>query len=277
MQDYPDGKRSMATFGSARCQKWMLKAESLYQSATTCDATSHPMIEDLFRRTGRQADQMLHAGLEESDFERLKATPEQEDSTSRIAYAGTIMAESAFAVFVSALKHLREEKHQPIELHFFSAHTYGQRPWYDPSWMIEHGNLSEASLLNGLQECTWGFSPMDLTDDDPQYNRVSFPTKFISYLAAGLPVFTLGHPESSVAKMAGTYQVGLCLTSTDGTTLREKIGEALGIENPRKIFAEEIHRCARNEFDANSKRQTLYRCLFESAGRTKRGSAVNRG
>jgi hypothetical protein len=110
---------------------------------------------------------------------------------------------------------------------------------------------------------------MALSDTDPRYNRFSFPTKFISYLAAGLPVITLGHPESSVAKMAKTYQVGLCVTSTDERLLREKIGEAVGIENPWKIFGKEILRCARNEFDATSKRQTLYQCLFTSAGRTK--------
>ncbi len=51
---------------------------------------------------------------------------------------------------------------------------------------------------------------MALDDDDPRYNRFSFPTKFINYLAAGLPVITLGHPESSVVRMASEYQVGLC-------------------------------------------------------------------
>jgi hypothetical protein len=274
MQDYPDGKRSRATFGNARCQRWMSAAEALYHSATTCDATSHPMIDDLFRRTGRKADQMLHAGLEELDFERLNAPREQQDSVIRIAYAGTIMAEGAFTAFVSVLKDLRGDAPQPVELHFFSAHTYRERPWFDASWMIEHGNLSEVALLDSLRKCTWGFSPMDLTDHDPQYNRVSFPTKFISYLAAGLPVFTLGHPQSSVVKMAETYQVGLCLTSADKRVLREKTGEGLEIQNPGKIFGKEILRCARNEFDATTKRQTLYQCLFKSAGWTKRESSM---
>ena len=48
--------------------------------------------------------------------------------------------------------------------------------------MREHGNFPEPELLTSLRACTWGFAPMALSDDDPRYDRFSFPTKFISYL-----------------------------------------------------------------------------------------------
>lgn len=54
---------------------------------------------------------------------------------------------------------------------------------------------------------------MALDDEDPRYNRFSFPTKFITYLAAGLPPIVMGHPESSVMKMAESYNVGVRITN----------------------------------------------------------------
>ena len=80
--------------------------------------------------------------------------------------------------------------------------------------MEERGNLAEPELKRQLREFTYGFSPLSLSEGDPRYNRFSFPTKFITYLAAGLPVITLGHPSSSVIKMAAAYQVGPIITTS---------------------------------------------------------------
>lgn len=75
--------------------------------------------------------------------------------------------------------------------------------------MAEHGNLSERELIAALRECDWGFIPMSLRDEDPSYNRFSFPAKFITYLAAGMPVITLASRDSSVMCMAETTRCGI--------------------------------------------------------------------
>jgi hypothetical protein len=258
IQDYPNGIRSLRRFGPARCHRWMQQLDSLYASSTTRDATSHAMADDLFERTTKTADQILHAGLEATDFLRWHEVRESQDKIVRIAYAGTIMAENAFNLFVSVLQKLRAEDDLPIELHFFSAHSYAARAWFDPGWMKERGNLPEEKLRKELHACSWGFSPMDLDDNDPQYNRYSFPTKFIAYLAAGLPVLTLGHPKCSVIQMAQTYRVGICLTSTQADELKDNLRAAFRISNPHAQFQEEITRCARTEFNAEQMRQRLY-------------------
>src|SRR4030095_16699262 len=117
-------------------------------------------------------------------------------------------------------------------------------------WMREHGNLPDAELLAELRACTWGFAPMSLTDHDPRDNRFSFPTKFITYLAAGLPVIALGHPESSVMQMARRYSVGLATSAGDLETLARQLGETLAAPTPWLRHREEIIRCAGAEFDA---------------------------
>jgi len=273
MQDYADSRSNAARIGLNRGRRFAAAARLLYRDATTRDATSHPMIEDLERSTSCSAAQMLHAGLEQDDLRALGSIGSSTHPAIRIAYAGTIIVEDVFTAFVDALKSLRPKQNRPIELHLFSAHSYRNRPWFDPDWMSENGNLPEAELAARLKECTWGFAPMALGDDDPQYNRFSFPTKFISYLAAGLPIITLGHSRSSVTKMARDYRVGICLDESNAGDVASALGVALNLPEPRRFFREEITRCARQEFDATKMRHTLHRCFEECVRATNQSSA----
>lgn len=261
MQDYPDAHHHAGRFGEKICRSMVAGAEWLYAAACTRDATSHPMIADLLDKTGKNAAQMLHAGLESQDFKFLKKKSANRSGPIRIAYAGTILVEEVFTLFIEALRRIRGEIAGPVELHLFGAHSYAGRDWFDAGWMHEHGNLPEEALLNELCRCEWGFSPMALTDEDPRYNRFSFPTKFITYLAAGLPVITLGHPESSVVKMARSYDVGLCSSSTNPEELAGQLRLALSDPAPWERFKGEIIRCAQTEFDAGKMRRKLYECL----------------
>ncbi len=123
--------------------------------------------------------------------------------------------------------------------------------------MQEHGNLTEPELKTELRKCSWGFAPMALDDDDPRYNRFSFPTKFITYLAAGLPVITLGHPESSVVKLAARYNVGSCIKTANVESIKQQLITAFAIKNPAQQFRSAILDCARIEFDADRMRANL--------------------
>jgi hypothetical protein len=273
VQDYIDSHINISKLGSERCGRLANAMTDLYAQSTTRDATSHPMIDDLQKKTQQSAAQMLHAGLEPRDFELLSAKSERIGEPIRIGYAGTIIAEETFALFVSALQELRRAPSQKrqIELHFFSDHSYRTHQWFDPAWMTENGELPAAELSDRLRKCTWGFAPMDLTDDNPQYNRFSFPTKFITYLAAGLPIIALGHRQSSVIKMARAYNVGLCSDATTVIELTHALRAAFSMRSPDEIYAEEIARCARAEFDAIKMRKTLYGCFDQCVLATRKG------
>lgn len=278
MQDYANVHGQADRFGQSLCLRMARSADRLYATATTRDATSHPMVEDLQQRTGAPAVQMLHAGLEESDFEFLASKKSNRSSEIRIAYAGTILASKEFTLFVEALKQVRAHSALPLSLELFGAHTYASKSWFDSRWMREHGDLAEPELLAALRDCTWGFAPMSLTDDDPRYNRFSFPTKFISYLMAGLPVVALGHHGSSLIKMAGAYRVGLVTETNDTAVLAQELAERLADPDPWARYGGEIVRCAREEFDATAKRKVLHECFArcEKATQLQRAAKTRR-
>jgi hypothetical protein len=271
MQDYVDVHGQERKFGRARCRQMAEDADRLYTTAITRDATSHPMIEDLQRRTGAQAAQMLHAGLEPEDFDfitRKSAATTNSSAPIKIAYAGTILVEQVFELFVSAIEEIRKSLPRPVELHLFGAHSYARRRWFNSESMVENGNLSEPELLRKLRDCDWGFAPMALDDDDPRYNRFSFPTKFISYLAAGLPIITLGHSESSLVRMARQYEVGLCTTAATIAELASQLMKTLSLKEPFEYYKAGIVRCATNEFDAQRMRRNLFESFEKCANQT---------
>jgi hypothetical protein len=270
LQDYVDIHGQPERFGNARCRRMAEEADRLYAAASTRDAISHPMIDDLRKRTGAKA-QMLHAGLEPEDFDFLahKSLPLTNSSAPiKIAYAGTILVEQVFELFVSAIKVIRKSLPQQIELHLFGAHSYARRRWFDPEWIVENGNLPDAELLKKLRNCDWGFAPMALDDNDPRYNRFSFPTKFVTYLAAGLPIITLTLFESPLAKMARQYGVGLCTSATTVDELATELMTKLSVQESFGYYKAEIIRCATNEFDAERMRRMLSECFEKCANQT---------
>lgn len=276
IQDYPDAHFHGRVWGEARVQRMVRMQDALYARATTRDATSLPMLDDLERRTGKRGTQMLHQGLEPEDFAHLESrlanfTPStldpQPSTPIKIAYAGTILCEPEFVLFVALLEQIRNQEQRTknkeprtrnIELHLYGAHSYADRPWLRP-WIIEHGNFPERELLTELRKCDWGFIPMSLEENDPRYNRFSFPTKFITYLAAGLPVVTLGHPESSVMKMASAYNVGITIQSPNPSL--EYLANTLFSARSTQAHLPEILRCSREQFDAEAMRAKLWGAL----------------
>jgi hypothetical protein len=274
IHDYADVQSAVEKFGAQRSHQMAVMLNQLYAAATTRDAICEAMVEDLHKQTGRDGS-IAHAGLEQEDFDYLSGTPETSGDAIRIAYAGTVVAAKAFAVFVKALNGIRHRLPRPVTLDFFGNDAYRSQDWFDSTWMKEHGNLPAQELFRALKECTWGFSPMELTDENPRYNRSSLPAKFTSYLATGLPIITLGHPESTVIKMSTQYHVGLCLTGDNLEKLGAQILDALSEPNPKSKYRPEILRCAREEFDARRMRAVLYenfrRCA--STTRSKKGAA----
>jgi len=255
--DYPDTNPAINAFGPKRCRRWAGQTDQLYLHATTRDTISQQMTDDLRTRTGVNG-MISRAGLEQEDFDYLSGKNETRNDSIRIAYAGTVISEKSFEIFVKALGRVRNQLPLPLTLDFFGDHSYRSRIWFDGAWMKEHGNQAGPELSRALKECTWGFLPMDITDDNPRYNRFSLPTKLVSYLAAGLPVISLGHPESTVVKMTSKYQVGLCATESNLEPLGKKLQTALSEPDPKTKFLPEIKRCASEEFDARRIRAALH-------------------
>lgn len=257
IHDYMDIRGVIEKFGLRRSRRMAATVDKLYASAGTRDAICQAMVDDLRLRTGVNGS-VNRAGLEQEDFDYLGQTPKRREGAIRIAYAGTIIAEETFALLAAALSQIREKLPHPVTLEFFGDHSYRSRPWFDASWMIEHGHLPGRVLSQALKECDWGLSPMKLTDDDPRYNRFSLPTKFVSYLAAALPVIAIGHPESTIMKMTAKYTVGVSITDDHAEKLRGQLLEGLSELEPKATYRAEMLRCALSEFDARRMRAALF-------------------
>jgi glycosyltransferase involved in cell wall biosynthesis len=267
MQDYVDVHRHPEQFGPDRCRRMAAQADQLYSGALTRDATSHPMIDDLQKRTGVSAAQMLHAGLEPGDFEWLEKQQFASQNEIKIAHAGSILVPEAFQLFIRALASIRKDLPYPCTLELFGAHALAAQPWFDSSWMRDRGNLNEVELKQAMRQCQWGFVPMSLKDEDPRYNRFSFPTKYISCLMTGLPIIALGHETASVVKMAREYNTGFCSGITNEQELAEGLRTVLSNDNPREKYRAALLNCARKEFDASRMRETLMRCFERVASK----------
>jgi hypothetical protein len=235
IHDYPDVRSWVDCLGAERCRRMADWVDDLYRHATTRDTVCREMSADIQARTGTPGD-INRTGLE----------PE-------------------FALFVAALEKIRARLPRPVALDFFGDHSYQNRAWFNSAWMTSHGNLPRPELSAQLRQCTWGFSPMALTDDDPRYNRFSLPTKLVSYLAAGLPVITLGHSESTVVKMSTAYPVGFCSTANDVDTLAAQLLSALAESAPGAKYRAGIRQCALAEFNAAKLRGALHENLIKSA------------
>jgi glycosyltransferase involved in cell wall biosynthesis len=267
VHDFVDAHGMAERIGPERCAVFIRQVEDLYAAGTTCDTICAAMAEDFRQRTSRDADQILRAGIEEEDFSFLAQKVGTPGPVLRIAYAGSILVEKEFALFVAALAVIRPQLPRPVELHLFGSHPFSAYPWFDDQWMRERGNLAAEPLTRALRECDWGFSPMSVNDGNDRYNRFSFPTKFISYLAAGLPVIVLGHRTSSVVEMARRYETGVCSEATAVGPLGAALLPALSDTDPWSRYREEMLRCARAEFDAGQMRQQLYRRFSEARKR----------
>ena len=263
VQDYPTTNQMIEIVGAGTAIRWMQILENLVKRARFVDTTSYPMGRDIARRTKCTSTQMLHEGLEDPDFERL-CRPATQGSGSRftLAFAGTVVAEDALTELVRSLEKIRHSLPQTLHINFYSSHSYAQRPWFNPEWMTECGYMDRNDLIAALQHCQAGLVVMDSDESNPSYNKLSFPTKFITYLAAGIEPVVVGHESSAVAALVKDNGVGLHFA--DAASLGEAMPSLMRREpggNRRKIAE-----FARVHFDAAQKRRQFREQISAAAG-----------
>jgi hypothetical protein len=266
IHDYPDTLSAVSTLGVRRTSTWASLLDNLYTCARSRDVISEPMAIDCQARTGIAPEAITRAGAEQSKIHQLRSRIPSEARGIRIAYAGTIIAQPEFSFFIDALRELRRQRGPSLSLHLYGSHSYASKPWFDSSWMIEHGELSEQDLEQELSVATWGFLPMPLTTDDFRYNAFSLPTKLAAYLSAGLPVIVVGHPESTAVKLLKTLQCrGIYFDNReDGIGLM--VEQRFGLSLPREAYRTAILECLAEAFNASEMRGKLWLHLGKTSG-----------
>ena len=81
-------------------------------------------------------------------------------------------------------------------------------------------------------------------------------------MSAGLPVISLGHPKSALMKMTQRFDVGIRICSLKEVPffLKPSLLESRGT---RKLYRNEILRCAEACFDADKMRISLWNNLLK--------------
>jgi len=256
--DYVDNKGHRGLLSDQRAELFQRTLEKLYLSAATADVISKPMLEDLAQRTGRSHPLIVHSGLERIDIERLEQLHPAELPVIRLAYAGTIIVPSAFEFVVRALNSIRNKLPKPLVLEFFGGRNVQQNAWFNASWMKDHPRMDEAEFHQELQQCAWGLIVMDLSDSDPRYNRFSFPNKFGTYLATGVPLIVVGHAESSVVRVMREHSVGVWTSGSTVSDIAPFFNEALHEKNPHARFQSQILQAATTDFNMDAMRRRLW-------------------
>ena len=126
--------------------------------------------------------------LEMWPFDDLRPVQPREtvSDTVRIVFAGQINPIRGLESACEALS--KASSHGPIELHVFGTPTEGIPANQTESLkIIQHGRHPHESLSESLPDFDFG-----LVSLHPDFDCAVFPSKTLSYLAAGLPVLYLG-------------------------------------------------------------------------------------
>jgi glycosyltransferase involved in cell wall biosynthesis len=265
IHDMPDTEGMITGVGRPRAARYLHMMDELYASADSRAVIGPGMAEDMRSRTGVDCTHYFRCAAEPDAIRRL-AEPAQapRDDVIRIGYAGTIVAESTFGRLIGALRQARERLGRPIELHLYTWHHYRARPWYDPTVIVEHGAKSEAEVNEAMQQYTWGLTIMNLEDDDPRYNRLSFPCKFTAALAAGVPLICIGNRLCALIELAKNYELGITLTDADADVLVDKLCAGLADFSRFPHYRAEALRCATTEFNAERNRQEFREMMTDA-------------
>jgi glycosyltransferase involved in cell wall biosynthesis len=258
VHDFSDIASIRRRVGRRIAKRWQVLTENLYQSSDSRDAISPEMAARLRAKTGKEADFISRAGVEPEEFDYLSRKNPRLGQTIRVAYAGTIIAERSLHLFVEGLQRCREKLPRPIELHFFGAHSYQDRVWFDPSFMVQHGNVPTEELTLRLRDCDWGFAPMEMTNANPEYNCFSLPAKVTTYLAAGLAVISIAHRDSTISRLLNSYDLGPAVDEFSSRNIDEQLNRAFNETKVWQRYGPEVIRCAKTEFDAASMRESLW-------------------
>jgi hypothetical protein len=262
LHDMPDTAGAVAQLGRARTSRFMTYIDELYAQATSRAVVSQAMADEMRRRAGIACSQIFRCAVEPEMLATLsQPRPEPGDDVIRIGYAGTILAEATFARLIAALQVVRQRTGRKVEIHLYSWHSYKNRDWFDPDIVIEHGAKHELEIYRCYQKLTWGLAIMELDDDNPRYNRFSFPCKFTTCLAAGLPVICIGHHASTLIDLVAHYRLGLSFSDQTTVSLADFFERNLFDFSFFNIYRSEIARCARMEFNAEHNRQKLHELI----------------
>lgn len=187
----------------------------------------------------------MHSAAPPHTWRRLR-TPPEPDPDRNIVLAGGIYAKREWNALVrAACRANAEQSAQRLVVHHM-----GRWPRLGVAAgapVQRHGRLAPHELQRALRDMTLAYVPYSLSRLHRDAMLTAFPAKFVTSVAAGLPVLFHGPPESLPALFLERYPVGTVCTSYRAGALLESIEYLLTDPEFRTNYAATRERAYREE------------------------------
>lgn len=224
VHDMADTRDSVSRLGSKVAMRYQLLLESIYQIADTTDCVTEEIGEYLGGVTGKLPNLKIMYGAEQEQIDRLRCKEVKSLTNSfSIGYAGTIITQNTFNIFISAIRILNVEYGFDVRLHLFSSHPYDKYPWFDHKLITLEGFLSGDEFRKKYSSMNYALCMMHLDDSDIRYSSYSIPCKLTKSMAEGVPLLCLAGRDTTVYRMISRYQAGFYSDESDPKLLACKL------------------------------------------------------
>ena len=204
----------------------------ILRAAQSIDVTSWGM-RNLYRE--KYAVKCFALYLHVPQLPHLNTVPDPDRLT--IGHIGTLYHPEPFRRFIAASKHIAVQ--QKRSFRFIRIGTSPQIDSIaakDPGIFEFHPDLSEDAAIPLLAQCDFLYAMYPPGQRFELFRKTSLPVKLSTYLQAQRPVFAHTPPDSTLARVVGSYHVGKVCESSQQNDIERSILELLNAPSPRDNF-----------------------------------------
>jgi hypothetical protein len=144
---------------------------------------------------------VLYPHIKQNFVEMWESESKSGESEKRLSielgFAGQIYAKNEFDLLLHELDNLDWKiANLPVRLHYF-----GTSQKINHSNIINHGWVEPSMLISELSKLDIGILAYPALENIPEVSNLSFPSKFATYCAAGIPTVYIGPANTPVSKM----------------------------------------------------------------------------
>tara|TARA_B100001250_G_scaffold314789_1_gene276997 strand:+ start:2417 stop:3535 length:1119 start_codon:yes stop_codon:yes gene_type:complete len=150
----------------------------------------------------------------------INVTKKNKFNINNFVYTGTPRFKKELKLFYDLFN--KENQQNEFKIHVYSGYKF-----YENIFSHHEFVKDQKELIETISEHDMGLIPMSFNDEDMELVSTSFPGKFSTYIAAGLPILAIAPEYAAISKVIKKYGVG----------------EVLDLNNPEKInkILEEIN------------------------------------
>lgn len=195
---------------------------------------------------------------------QLARKPAEEPGSSRgdyvIGMAGQFYAENEWSAFIQAL-HLNDWKINGRSVRVRVLGAGFKHYTHVPCNFEYFGWRTQEETIDLLSDVDLLYLPYWFSEDFREESSLSFPSKLVTYFAAGRPVFFHGPEYASPAKYLQNHASGVMCHSQDPSVILQKLSSLFEDNNFYADLSQRGHDCFIKDFTLESMRRNFYEFL----------------